>query len=426
MAKLKPEVIYIKGVHSTTGNDQEPDIGFPQLHLEKLFENIVIEQIGASESYDNDKSYVYKENNEYKPIENEYHFDCIKNGYYVITNNEDNTESNDIDRYYTKENNNYIYHIIPKTKPNTWTWKERFDFSNEIKNINLDFIKPEQGKDDKRIYIKDNGSNYYYNKDKNNNYIKVTSQVKYSVLEEVVIDWDNSKCHQENKWIPDPNAPGEQIQVSIWKLGKNNCKNGLYISIKNIDSYWEFKLLNLEFDDGQLANNGSIPLSADLYKLSNNFTNSIIYVLTTNDILASVTVGTLDNAIGINNFNNNNKKLYNKVDTWSYPNTFLPSYNCLMDLNGIYYFWSDKTFPLYSTEALKTNIEKTKINSHSIFKKTTIAINYKYKKTSNNLQFIFTDKTKDDVLDMCGLKAAYLNNININKYVHFTNLEYNR
>ena len=41
---IKPSVVYIKGVHSTTGHDTDSDIGFPQLELEKLFEGAIIKE----------------------------------------------------------------------------------------------------------------------------------------------------------------------------------------------------------------------------------------------------------------------------------------------------------------------------------------------------------------------------------------------
>ena len=39
---IKPSVVYIKGVHSTTGSDKTSDIGFPNIGLDKLFEGAAV------------------------------------------------------------------------------------------------------------------------------------------------------------------------------------------------------------------------------------------------------------------------------------------------------------------------------------------------------------------------------------------------
>ena len=39
---IKPSVVYIKGVHSTTGSDQTSNIGFPNIGLDKLFEGAAV------------------------------------------------------------------------------------------------------------------------------------------------------------------------------------------------------------------------------------------------------------------------------------------------------------------------------------------------------------------------------------------------
>lgn len=402
MAKLKPEVIYIRGVHNETENDQAPDIGFPQLELENLFENITIEQIGASDSYDSNKKYVYKDNDKYKPIENEYHFDCIKNGYVSL---EPNTE------YYTKLGNNYKYH---RALPNNSTWEQKLHFSNEIKNTDLFSITPANEK----IYIENEG---YYNKASNQDYEKITKQTEYSMLNEVIVDWDNDKCTRTSKQIPDPNDPTNNIWVTEWKLGENYCESGHYITIRNINSNYEFTLLNLTFNNGQLPNNVIIPLSANLYKLPNSFTSDTIYFLSTNpNKIIKASVGESKNG-----FDNNNKKLYNKTGSWFYPNISSPIYNIFIDSNGNQYSYTNDNFPLY-TKVLKTEIQKTVINSCTLYMKIAISINYKYKETSNNLQFIFTDKTKNELLATCKLRPIDLNNLYIDKYVHLTNLEYNK
>ena len=57
---IKPSVVFIKGVHSTTGSDKTSDIGFPQLELEKLFEGATLKQIDSGTNYDSNKKYIYK------------------------------------------------------------------------------------------------------------------------------------------------------------------------------------------------------------------------------------------------------------------------------------------------------------------------------------------------------------------------------
>ena len=400
MPKLKPEVIYIRGVHSTTGNDQISDIGFPQLGLENLFENITIEQISASESYDNNKKYVYKENNEYKPIQDQYHFECIKNGYVSLKPNT---------KYYTKLGNNYKYH----NAPNNSTWEQKLYFSNEIKNIDL-YSMPANEK----IYIESEG---YYNKASNNDYEKITKRTEYSILNEVIVDWNNAKCTRTSKQIPDPDDPTNNIWVIEWKLGENYCESGRYISIRNINSDYEFTLLDLTFNNGQLPSSVNIPLDASLYKLPNSFTSTTIYFLSTNpNKIIKASVGESKN-----NFDNNNKKLYNKTGSWFYPNISSPIYNIFIDSNGNQYSYTNDNFPLY-TKILKTEIQKTVINSCSLYMKIAVSINYKYKKTSNNLQFIFTDKTKDQIFATCKLRPTDLNGLYIDKYVHLTNLRYSK
>ena len=49
---IKPSVVFIKGVHSTTGHDTDSDIGFPQLELEKLFEGATAVKINYNYSGD--------------------------------------------------------------------------------------------------------------------------------------------------------------------------------------------------------------------------------------------------------------------------------------------------------------------------------------------------------------------------------------
>ena len=45
---IKPSVVFIKGVHSIPSDEQSPDIGFPQLELEKLFEGATLKEIDSN------------------------------------------------------------------------------------------------------------------------------------------------------------------------------------------------------------------------------------------------------------------------------------------------------------------------------------------------------------------------------------------
>ena len=141
---IKPSVVYIRGVHSTTGHDTDSDIGFPQLELEKLFEGAALKQVDSSTSYDSNKKYIYKNETGNIAIQDEGHFNCIKNGYYSIDNG--------INHYYTKSGDNYNYNAVPS---NVNTWAGKWSFSNTIKNKDLYSISSES----ERICV---GNNTYY------------------------------------------------------------------------------------------------------------------------------------------------------------------------------------------------------------------------------------------------------------------------
>ena len=109
---IKPSVVFIKGVHSTTGPDKTSDIGFPQLELEKLFESAVSKEVGSGDTYSSGKKYIYYDpSNSQVTIQDEGHFNCIKNGYYSIADG--------VSHYYTLSGNNYNYNTVPDTS--TWT-----------------------------------------------------------------------------------------------------------------------------------------------------------------------------------------------------------------------------------------------------------------------------------------------------------------
>ena len=149
---IKPSVVFIKGVHSTTGSDKTSDIGFPQLELEKLFEGAASKEVGSEDTYSSGKKYIYYDSsNSQAVIQNEGHFNCIKNGYDSIADG--------VNHYYTLSGNNYNYNTVP----NISSWADKWSFSNTIKDKTLYSISPESD----RIYINDS----YYEKS-GNNYIK--------------------------------------------------------------------------------------------------------------------------------------------------------------------------------------------------------------------------------------------------------------
>lgn len=61
-------------------------------------------------------------------------------------------------------------------------------------------------------------------------------------------------------------------------------------------------------------------------------------------------------------------------------------------------------------------------DSYTVYEKSDVKVNYNYSADANSLKFVFTDKTISETLDACGLP----DNIGLEKYVHLTNLEYNK
>ena len=128
---IKPSVVFIKGVHSTTGSDKTSDIGFPQLELEKLFEGAASKEVGSEDTYSSGKKYIYYDSsNSQAVIQNEGHFNCIKNGYDSIADG--------VNHYYTLSGNNYNYNTVPDTS----SWADKWSFSNTIKDKTLYSISP--------------------------------------------------------------------------------------------------------------------------------------------------------------------------------------------------------------------------------------------------------------------------------------------
>lgn len=257
---IKPSVVYIKGVHDIADPNPStaPDIGFPNIGLDKLFEGAILKEYTGD--YDPSKEYVYKSTSNVA-IENEYHFNCIKNGYDSIA---------DVDHYYILNGNNYIYNTA-----DTSTWEGKWTLSNAIKNKDLYSIDSEAD----RIRIDDN----YYEKN-GNDYIKqdiLTYNTYNNILQ---VSWNESnKYIAKDKIIKDPDT-GERQTVTLWQTSSDQpATSGYYLNIDEIsNSTYIVQLLSLTFDEGILSSGTA---SGTLYKLSSdfNFQDNVSYYIKNNN-----------------------------------------------------------------------------------------------------------------------------------------------
>lgn len=392
---IKPSVVFIKGVHSTTGSDKTSDIGFPQLELEKLFEGAASKKVGSGETYDSSKKYIYYDSsNSQVVIQDEGHFNCIKNGYYSIADG--------VDHYYTLSDNNYNYNY--NTVPDTGTWADKWNFSNTIKDKTLYSINPESGK----ICI--NGG--YYEKS-GNNYIKQGILIYDTYNKSLQVD-----CSENNKYISSTYFDEETLnEVTAWKTKNGTIAiSGYYLAISNkSDNTYTVQLLNLTFNQGVYLDN--IVFSA-LYKLSSNLSlqNNKTYIKNGSNFEA-LSVNQGESTFTSNPTDDNSFYLYQKGANWSYPNTKGPDYPILARAGSIY---NSSSFQLY-TNAVIAEISKPSYISYTIYEQSAVKVNYNYSADANSLKFVFTDKTISEVIEACGLP----DNIGLEKYVHFTNLNYN-
>lgn len=399
---IKPSVVFIKGVHSTTGHDTDSDIGFPQLELEKLFEGATI-KVTADTAYDSSKQYIYY-NSPSNPvaIQDAGHFNCIKNRYYSIANG--------INHYYTKSGNNYNYNTVPS---NVNTWAGKWSFSNTIKGIGLYSISPES----ERICV----SGIYYKKSGNNYAIQtVKSYNLYKESFQVLCD-NNHKYTQTVSEIDDN---GITDFITTWKKVSDNtpATTGFYLLIDKItdtneNQIYNVKLCNLSFDT-----NGVSPdnLKGIIYKLeiSNLDTSANKYVKNDNNLVKLELDAPL--IFTSNPASNGIFYVYQELGLYTYPNTEAPKPAILYTDPGstVYKDFNIDNFPVYETATI-TEIPKTSHASYTIYEKTAVKINYNYSGDANSLKFIFTDKDIDGVLEACNLPD------DIKKYVHLTNLKYN-
>ena len=389
---IKPSVVYIKGVHSITGHDTNSDIGFPQLELEKLFEGVTIKET-TDTAYDSNKRYIHYDSlNNQVAIQDTDHFNCIKNGYYSIANG--------INHYYTKSGDNYSYNAVPS---NVNTWASKWRFSNTIKNKDLYSISLESD----RICV-----NGIYYKKNGNNYVKqdVTTYNTYD---------DNMSVSWDSKYTAHTDYDFETFtEVTTWQTSNNQpATSGYYLSVdEQLNKTYIVKLLELTFDGKGTLTDGTA--TGTLYKLSSgfNFQNNVSYYVKNNNNFEELKVNKGQCTFTTDPETDNNFYIYQKGADWSYPNTEDPEYYIFTTQDGTYVTGD---FPLY-TNATITGITKTWHDSYTIYEKTAVKINYNYSGDANSLKFIFTDKDIDGVLAACNLPN------DIKKYVHLTNLEYNK
>lgn len=393
---IKPSVVFIKGVHSTTGSDKTSDIGFPQLELEKLFEGAASKKVGSGDTYSGGKKYIYYDpSNSQVTIQNEGHFNCIKNGYHSIADG--------VNHYYTLSGNNYNYNTVPDTS----TWADKWSFSNTIKDKTLYSISPESD----RIYI--NGS--YYKKS-GNNYIKQAVKEYDLYKEGLQVFLDN-----DHKYTADMDIDDNGDDILVWKSNGTLATSGYYLSInKKSDSIFIVKLFNCIFRNGILQNNYTD--IGSLYKINtdSSFSSNTWYIKN-NDKLEKIIINT-DITFNTDPAESSSFYLYKKLGPYTYPNTVAPASASLYtdSDNSIYRDFNINNFPVY-TNATITEISKPSYISYTIYEQSAIKVNYRYSSTDSSLKFVFTDKTIPEVIKVCGLP----DNIGLEKYVHLTNLNYN-
>ena len=393
---IKPSVVYIRGVHSTTGHDTDSDIGFPQLELEKLFEGAALKQIDSSTSYDSNKKYIYKNETGNIAIQNEGHFNCIKNGYYSIANG--------INHYYTKSGDNYNYNAVPS---NVNTWAGKWSFSNTIKNKDLYSISSESD----RICV---GNNTYYKKN-GNNYVKQSVLTYRTYDNNISVSWDN-KYIAKTRTIVDP-VTGDEIDITSWKTESETiATSGYYLSVdKKPEGTYIVQFLNLTFNEMGVSSDSII--TDALYKLYGiDPQNTSSYYIKNGNKFEELNVNQSSHTFTTDPTTDHNFYIYQRGTDWPYPNTEDPEYYIFATQDGTYV---TDDFPLY-TDATITGITKTWHDSYTIYEKTAVKISYNYRGDANSLKFIFTDKDIDGVLEACNLPN------DIKKYVHLTNLRYNK
>ena len=399
---IKPSVVFIKGVHSTTGSDKTSDIGFPQLELEKLFEGAASKKVGSGDTYSSGKKYIYYDSsNSQVAIQDEGHFNCIKNGYYSIADG--------VSHYYTLSGNNYNYNTVP----DTGTWADKWSFSNTIKDKTLYSISPESD----RIYI--NGS--YYKKS-GNNYIKQAAK-SYDLYR-----YNNSlssiSLTNDNKYKLTTAFDENYDTIITWTSSSGLAVNGYYLSINDVQDANGNKTYNVELCYLTFNANGVVTSGNPkgfLYKLDiSSLDTTTDYYIKNGDNLAKLEP---NKPITFTTNPADNKALYvyQKLGSYTYPNTVAPESALLYtDFDSsVYKDFNINNFPSYIV-ATATEIIKAQYDSYTVYEKSDVKVNYNYSADANSLKFVFTDKTIPEVIKVCGLP----DDIGLEKYVHLTNLNY--
>lgn len=399
---IKPSVVFIKGVHDIADSNPStaPDIGFPQLELEKLFEGAIIKET-ADTAYDSSKKYIYYDSlSNQVAIQDAGHFSCIKNGYYSIADG--------VNHYYTLSGNDYIYNTVPDTS----SWTGKWSFSNAIKGKTLYSISPESN----RICV--NNSSYY--EKSGNNYINQAVKTYDLYKEGLQALWDDSHKYKQ---VVSETEDGDEI--IIWKRisGQALATSGFYLLINekldvNKNKIYNIKLCSLTFNSNGTTSN----LIGTLYKLDTDSSfNSNTWYIKNGNKLEKIAVNT-SIVFNTDPTKNSSFYLYKNLGSYTYPNTVVPASASLYTDSGssVYKDFNINNFPSY-TIATATEISKMQYDSYTIYERSAIKINYNYSADANSLKFVFTDKTIPEVLKVCGLP----DNISLEKYVHLTNLEYN-
>ena len=352
-------------------------------------------KVTADETYNSNKQYThYNSSNNRIVIQDTDHFNCIKNGYYSIADG--------VSHYYALSGNNYNYNAVPS---NVTTWADKWSFSNTIKGKDLYSITPEAD----RIYV--NG--IYYEKN-GNDYVKqdITPTTYNTYDDSISVDWGES-----NKYICSSDLDDDFNIIEKWQ-NKNGslATSGYYISIdeqnNNGSVNYIISTLHLNFDNTGICTDtlGNVTL----YKLDNSPDGQ--YIKNGNK-LYQLAVG-MDSLTLYTNPVNTIDYIYKNLGTYLYPNhENYESFTLYTDSNNEWH--EDNIFILY-TPATVSTIAKVSHDPYTIYEKTAVKISYNYSGDANSLKFIFTDKDIDGVLAACNLPN------DIKKYVHLTNLEYNK
>ena len=369
---IKPSVVYIKGVHSITDTDQTPDIGFPNIGLDKLFEGAILKEYTGD--YDPNKKFIYKENLYNKSIESLAQFTCLRDGYSIPPAN--------VQEYFYKNGNNYVKHIVPDLN----AWENKLNESNFIK--------------DKIIYTISNPNSWTYVKI-NSDYYDCTNNGYDKKTVNTYHCYDIIEVDLEHEYISKFDV---DIGKFIWSVTNDGILQDGFFIYKNGAT---IKSLGyIKFDtDFQISEGSTYGESAKIYRINYN---SFFYIIESGKIKKVENIGDL--------YTTDDGQIYNYVSNYTYPNTSSYQADVICDSSGQII---TNTFNLYKELATPTIISLVPYDQVIIYEKTAVKVNYYYSNEASSLQFVFTDKDIDGVITACGLPDS------VKKYVHLTNLKYN-